>query len=213
MNKRTRTILITSIILATALSVALISAMTRSTPTPTAAPPEPTMMTAPPERSPTLEPTQQDASGDAEDTARGFVTALQSSTSADPLPNSWLQRALPFVTARYGENLKSSYSDRGGATWEEFQTQGLTKHAAEVKVTRFPEDPELFMVEYEAQTKKGIQIVTSEPAVKVLTLAREGGAWRVSAMTELGDQPLDGGPVAPSDLGPDLEAKLDSEDH
>ena len=67
------------------------------------------------------------------------------------------------------------------------------------------------MVEYEDQTLENNSPVRSTQAVKVLSLQRSGHRWAVSGMNELGDQPRNGGPVAPSDMGPEMEAQLDQE--
>lgn len=144
-------------------------------------------------------------------TATAFIQAYTSASFEDERPNSWVDRAIPFASKEYASQLRASFGDRGGAEWEEFQTQQLRRQAIHIKVTPFPEDPRLFMVEYEDQTLENSSPVRSTQAVKVLSLQRAGQGWAVTGLSELGDQPMGGGPVAPSDMGPEMEAQLDQE--
>lgn len=215
MPKKKLLILICSVALALIIAVMIFSAAAKP---PTATPSASAASSATAGPAEPAQPASSDPSTahtgevlDQVQTATTFIQAYTSASFEDELPNSWVTRTSPFTTAGYASQLRARFGDRGGIEWEEFQTQHLRRQAHNIKVTPFPDNPSLFMVEYEDQTLENNSPVRSTQAVKVLSLQRSGHRWAVSGMNELGDQPRNGGPVAPSDMGPEMEAQLDQE--
>jgi len=145
----------------------------------------------------------------AEAAVEEFVAAFNSMRHDDREPNEWVSRAKVYTTEAYGTELEELYGPNGGAAWTEFKETRGRLAAADLRVTAFPDNPELFMAEYRAQTWSGENVASARDEVKVVKVAKVGEGFRVASMTNFDDQPLDGGPVAPSDMGPELEKELD----
>lgn len=211
MTKRAKIIVAIAVLVLLAVGTVMFLSARSKTPAPASA--QAASSSAPTNAEPFVTPTAMSADqASAQDVATAFIQAYASSSFEDADSSTWLRRALPHTTKEYGQKLSAQFGGAGGgASWEEFKTQKQHRRAAEVKVTRFPDNPELYMVEYQDETLEKSTVLTTEPAIKVLTMRQVAGAWRVAGMVELGDQPQDGGPVAPSDLGPSQEAELDND--
>ncbi|MGO3089955.1 MAG: hypothetical protein ACTII7_09745 [Galactobacter sp.] len=170
----------------------------------------PTISTA--EGQPSDDQAEAASSGSAVDTAEAFVAAYSSISSDDPEPTTWVTRAITHTTTDYADELTKSFSGGGGEQWRQMQENHQYRQATDITITAFPNDPDTYMAEYTQETVEDDQVIASSDQIKILTLTNTDAGWKVAEMTQLGDQP-NRGPVAPSDMGEDIEKHLDNHHH
>jgi hypothetical protein len=215
-SPRTRTkVLITLAVLAALVGLIITFSLHHRDKRPTAAPsPTHTMQTGPPPRNPTAPPPATTAKDDPtpENEAQAFITAYTSISYHDPEPTTWVTRTTPHTTEAYAKQLTKTYSGGGGTAWTDMRDKHQHRQATDITITAFPHDPNTYMAEYTQETIQNGEAIATSNQVKILTLTHTTRGWRISAMTELGDQPHQG-PVAPTDMGTEIEKHLDNHHH
>lgn len=125
---------------------------------------------------------------DAQAVAQQWLVATRSTSFKDKA-NSWVARAMPYVTGKLRADYVSLAADAsgGGATWDLFVKDGCTTRVAGVGSVIPPEAPASPSVVYISVTGALVtscitdQDPSTQPAAALVELVKVRGQWLVSS--------------------------------